>query len=82
MSVRIVTDSASDLTQEEVSSLGITIVPLSIRFGEEELVDEGDLGFHFAAEQKHAGAQYSLAWRYLKGEGTAKNASSHLNHRI
>lgn len=44
MSVRIVTDSASDLTQEEVSSLGITIVPLSIRFGEEELVDQVELG--------------------------------------
>ena len=39
MSVRVVTDSASDLTDEEASALGITIVPLSIRFGEEEFVD-------------------------------------------
>ena len=44
MSVRVVTDSASDLTNEEASALGITIVPLSIRFGEEELVDRIELG--------------------------------------
>ncbi len=44
MSVRVVTDSASDLTDEEASALGITIVPLSIRFGEEELVDRIELG--------------------------------------
>ena len=44
MSVRVVTDSASDLTDEEASTLGITIVPLSIRFGEEEFVDRIELG--------------------------------------
>ena len=44
MSVRVVTDSASDLTDEEASALGITIVPLSIRFGEEEFVDRIELG--------------------------------------
>jgi len=44
MSVRVVTDSASDLTDEEASALGITIVPLSIRFGEEELIDRIELG--------------------------------------
>ena len=44
MSVRVVTDSASDLTDEEASALGITIVPLSIRFGEEEFIDRIELG--------------------------------------
>ena len=44
MSVRVVTDSASDLTNEEASALGITIVPLSIRFGEEEFIDRIELG--------------------------------------
>ena len=44
MSVRVVTDSASDLTDEEASALGITIVPLSIRFSEEELIDRIELG--------------------------------------
>ena len=44
MKIQIVTDSASDLSDEEVSSLGIQIVPLSIRFGEEELIDRIELG--------------------------------------
>jgi DegV family protein with EDD domain len=41
--VRIVTDSACDLPQDLASQLGIEIVPLTIRFGEEEFVDRRDL---------------------------------------
>ncbi len=43
MTVRIVTDSACDLPDEVVDSLGITVVPLMIRFGDEELVDREQL---------------------------------------
>lgn len=43
MTVRIVTDSACDLTDDEVASYGIEIVPLSIRFGNEELIDREQL---------------------------------------
>ena len=43
MTVRIVTDSGSDLTDEETARLGIDIVPLSIRFGDEELLDRDEL---------------------------------------
>lgn len=43
MPVRIVTDSASDLSEEEVEELGIRVVPLSIRFGEEEYTDREEL---------------------------------------
>ncbi len=43
MTVRIVTDSSSDLPEELVSELGIEVVPLTIRFGSEELVDRRDL---------------------------------------
>ncbi len=43
MPVRIVTDSASDLTEEEAGEHGIEIVPLTIRFGDEEYVDRRDL---------------------------------------
>ncbi len=43
MSVRIVTDSASDLSDEEASELGVEIVPLTVRFGDEEYVDRRDL---------------------------------------
>lgn len=43
MPVRIVTDSAADLSDAEASALGIEVVPLSIRFGEEEYTDRVDL---------------------------------------
>ena len=44
MAVRVVTDSACDLPEPLVRELGITIVPLTIRFGDEELVDREQLG--------------------------------------
>jgi DegV family protein with EDD domain len=43
VSVRIVTDSACDLPQSVADQLGITIVPLTIRFGDEEFVDREQL---------------------------------------
>lgn len=41
--VRIVTDSASDLPQEIADELGIVVVPLKIRFGDDEFVDREEL---------------------------------------
>ena len=41
--VRIVTDSACDLPTEVADELGIEIVPLSIRFGDEEFIDREEL---------------------------------------
>lgn len=41
--VHVVTDSACDFSREVAGEHGITIVPLSIRFGEEEFVDGQDL---------------------------------------
>lgn len=43
MTIRIVTDSACDLPQPVVDDLGIGIVPLTIRFGDTELVDRVEL---------------------------------------
>jgi DegV family protein with EDD domain len=43
MAVRIVTDSSCDLSQDEADELGISIVPLTIRFGAEEFTDRVDL---------------------------------------
>jgi DegV family protein with EDD domain len=43
MAVRIVTDSASDLPPETCEELAIEVVPLTIRFGEEEFVDRKEL---------------------------------------
>lgn len=41
--VRIVTDSSCDLDDATASALGIEIVPLTVRFGAEELVDRTEL---------------------------------------
>lgn len=41
--IQVVTDSACDLPEALVQEHGITIVPLTIRFGEEEFVDRVDL---------------------------------------
>ena len=43
MSIRIVTDSSCDLPQEVVDAHGVRVVPLSIRFGDEELIDREQL---------------------------------------
>ena len=43
MSIRIVTDSSCDLPDNVVSDLGITVVPLSIRFGDDEFIDREQL---------------------------------------
>src|SRR3954466_4797344 len=43
MPVKIVTDSAGDLTAAQYADHDITVVPLTIRFGDEEFVDGVDL---------------------------------------
>ncbi len=43
MPVKIITDSAADLPADKVAELGITVVPLTIRFGDDEYVDGVDL---------------------------------------
>lgn len=43
MAVGVVTDSACDLPEALAAELGIEIVPLSIRFGDQEFVDRRDL---------------------------------------
>jgi DegV family protein with EDD domain len=43
VTVRIVSDSACDLPQPLADELGIVIVPLAIRFGDDEFIDRRDL---------------------------------------
>ena len=39
MSIRIITDSASDITQAEAKELNLTVIPLKTIFGEQEYLD-------------------------------------------
>ena len=50
MPVKIITDSASDLSPELAAEHGIRVVPLSIRFGDEEFID----GVELTPEQFYA----------------------------
>jgi DegV family protein with EDD domain len=43
MTVRIVTDSSCDLSDAQAAELGIEVVPLTIRFGDEEFEDRTEL---------------------------------------
>jgi DegV family protein with EDD domain len=43
MGVRVVTDSSSDLSPGVVDDLAIEVVPLKVRFGDEELVDRVEI---------------------------------------
>jgi fatty acid kinase fatty acid binding subunit len=43
MTVRVVTDSCSDITQHEAKQLGITVVPAYVRFGNEVFRDGVDI---------------------------------------
>jgi DegV family protein with EDD domain len=43
VAVRVVTDSACDLPDDVIDRFGIDVVPLTIRFGDEELVDRKEL---------------------------------------
>ena len=41
--IRIVTDSSCDIPADISSDLGINIVPLTVRFGDEEFIDKVEL---------------------------------------
>jgi DegV family protein with EDD domain len=43
MAIRVVTDSACDVPPELCAELGIEVIPLTIRFGDEEYVDRKEL---------------------------------------
>jgi len=43
MVVRVITDSGSDITQEEAKRLGITVIPVYLRFGDEVYRDGVDI---------------------------------------
>src|SRR5512137_2117171 len=54
--VRVVTDSAAEVTPELAEALGVTVVPMNIRFGDEELGDGIDLSlneFYRRMERSH-----------------------------
>ena len=41
MAIRILTDSTADFTQEEIRELGLTVIPLNVNFGPDEVYRDG-----------------------------------------
>ncbi len=92
--IRIVTDSTADLPDEMRLAAGIEIVPLSVIFGEESLLDKVEIGpEEFVSRLKVPGkalpttAQPSIglfeeAYRRLAAEGAETIVSIHLSERL
>jgi DegV family protein with EDD domain len=94
MGIRVVTDSGCDLSPELAADHSIEIVPLKIRFGDEELVDRTELStdeFWDRLERSPvlpqtaapSAGDFETAFRKLAGEGATGivciNISSHLS---
>lgn len=78
--VRIVTDSACDLTDEQAQAHKVEVVPLTIRFGDEELVDRVELSVeefykrmatspHMPATAAPSPGSFEAAFRRCADEG-------------
>lgn len=93
MVLRIVTDSTSDLPREAVQTIGITVVPLSILFGDEELLDGVDIQseqfFRRLAREpvtpttaQPAPALFRQAYQRLIADGATEILSIHLSAKL
>ncbi|MEM9035277.1 MAG: DegV family protein [Actinomycetota bacterium] len=93
MSVRIVTDSSCDLPEDVIESLGIVVVPLSIRFGDDEFVDREQLSvadfWRMCGEREElpstaapAPGRFEQAYRSLLADGADGIVSIHLSGEL
>ena len=93
MTLRIVTDSTCDLPREAIQALGITVVPLSILFGDEELMDGVDIQTeqffrrlerdpHMPTTAQPAPALFARAYQRLIDEGATEILSIHLSEKL
>lgn len=93
MTLRIVTDSTCDLPREAIQALGITVVPLSIFFGDEELMDGVDIQAdqffrrlgrdpHMPTTAQPAPALFARAYQRLVDEGATEILSIHLSAKL
>ena len=89
MTLHIVTDSTCDLPRDAIEALGITVVPLSILFGDEELLDGVDIQAdqffrrlerdpHMPTTAQPAPALFARAYQRLIDEGATEILSIHL----
>lgn len=93
MTVRIVTDSTADIPPKEAEALGITIVPLTVFFGDEEYLDNIELDNARFYEKLQASkdlprtsqpspASFQAAYTRLIEEGAEAIISVHLSSKL
>src|SRR5579864_2132741 len=93
MNVRIVTDSTADIPQDEADALGITVVPLTVFFGDEAYLDGVELdnaGFYRKLEaskelprtSQPSPAKFQEAYTRLIAEGADAIISVHLSSKL
>ena len=93
MTIRIVTDSTADIPQEKAQALGITVVPLTVFFGEEAYLDGVELdnaGFYRKLLVSKASprtsqpspAAFREAYKKLMSEGADAILSVHLSSKL
>src|SRR5260370_42210221 len=93
MTIRIVTDSTADIPQEKAQALGITVVPLTVFFGEEAYlvgVELDNAGFYRKLQVSKASprtsqpspAAFLEAYKKLMSEGADSIISVHLSSKL
>lgn len=93
MTVRIVTDSTCDLSRAELDELGVTVVPLSVYFGDEEYLDaiELDPDAFYERLATYQGQvrtsqppveRFRQAYAALRDEGARDVVSIHISSRL
>ena len=93
MSVKIVTDSTSDIPPELISSLGITVVPVYVHFGKESFRDGVDINPasfyqklvqspHHPTTSQPAIGDFQTAYEKLHQYGATGIVSVHISSKI
>lgn len=93
MTVRVVSDSTCDIPAPLVADLGVTLVPLTVRFGDEELLDGVDITSEqfFRRLQREqatpttsapAPGQFHETYERLVAEGATAIVSIHVSSKL
>src|SRR4051812_23314783 len=93
MTLRIVTDSTADFDADEAAALGVTIVPLTVFFGEEAFLDRVEVSpeqFYqrlrasktFPRTSQPSVGQFQIAFEQLAAEGATEILSIHVSSRL
>ena len=93
VSIRIVTDSTADLSPELAAEHNITVVPVSVLFGDEELLDGVDIqsqGFFerlgresvLPTTSQPAPGAFRAAYEQLAAEGATEILSIHVSAKL